>query len=161
MGIRFTGDVLATKVISFGYTHGAPPDADHVEDVRSEHYSPKAWKAAGKRIAKAAKGRGTLAIGDKHGQTRAVKIADHAAKHLGVTATHRDKGKQAVMPLLPGKDQSVISENIRDMRNAGHPEDQAVAAAMRKAGMGKKPKSGKMKKMKKASMPKMKTAIKA
>lgn len=139
------------KVISFGYSHGAAPaEADHVEDVRSEHYNPKDWKVAGKRIAKAAKGKRVLAIGDKHGQIRAPRIAEHAAKHLGVAVTHRDKGKQAAMPLLPGKSQSVISENIREMRNAGHPEDQAVAAAMRNA------KTPKKKKMKKMSVPKMK-----
>jgi hypothetical protein len=152
------------KVISFGYDHGAPPEADHVVDVRAEHYNPKAWKVAGKRIAKKAKG-GTVAVGDKHGQMRAPKIADHVAKHLGIKATHRDKGKAAVMPLLPGDDQSVISENIRDMRIAGHPEDQAVAAAMKNAGKMKTPKMKKkgMKKvgMKKPMMPKVKMGMKA
>lgn len=146
-------------VVSFGYDHGeAPAEADYVEDVRGEHYNPKDWKVAGKRIAKKAKGAGILAIGDKHGQKRAPKIAEHAAKHLGATVTHRDKGKRKAMPLLPGKSQSVISENIREMRNAGHPEDQAVAAAMRNAGKMKKPKGKKvsMKKMKGAKMPKMK-----
>lgn len=33
------------------------------------------------------------------------------------------------MPLLPGKDPSVIQTNIREMIQAGHPENQAVAAA--------------------------------
>jgi hypothetical protein len=149
------------KVISFGYSHGAAPEADHVVDVRAEHYNPKAWKAAGDRIAKQAKG-GSVAVGDKHGQTRAVHIANHVAKRMGAKATHRDKGKKAVMPLLPGDDQSVISENIREMRNAGHPEDQAVAASMRMAGKMKKPKMKKkgMKKMgmKKPMMPRMKKA---
>lgn len=37
------------------------------------------------------------------------------------------------MPLMKGSSREVISENIREMRNAGHPEDQAVAAAMRMA----------------------------
>ena len=37
------------------------------------------------------------------------------------------------MPLLKGNSQSVISENIREMRNAGHPEAQAVAASLRQA----------------------------
>lgn len=34
------------------------------------------------------------------------------------------------MPLTPGSSQSVISRNIREMRRAGHPQDQSVAAAM-------------------------------
>jgi hypothetical protein len=38
------------------------------------------------------------------------------------------------MPLSKGKSQAVISENIREMMKAGHPQDQAVAAAMRMAG---------------------------
>lgn len=33
------------------------------------------------------------------------------------------------MPLLPGKDPSVISHNIGEMLKAGHPEKVAVAAA--------------------------------
>jgi hypothetical protein len=37
------------------------------------------------------------------------------------------------MPLLHGKSQKVISHNIREMEKAGHPHDQAVAAAMRQA----------------------------
>jgi hypothetical protein len=42
------------------------------------------------------------------------------------------------MPLLPGKKN--IGHNIEEMQNAGHPHDVAVAAAMRKAGVPKKPK---------------------
>ncbi len=41
------------------------------------------------------------------------------------------------MPLKKGKSKKVISENIREMRAAGHPEAQSVAAALsqaRKAG---------------------------
>jgi len=34
------------------------------------------------------------------------------------------------MPLRKGSSQKTISHNIREMRDAGHPEDQAVAAAM-------------------------------
>jgi hypothetical protein len=38
------------------------------------------------------------------------------------------------MPLKKGKSEKVIAENIREMRKAGHPQQQAVAAAMRTAG---------------------------
>jgi hypothetical protein len=46
------------------------------------------------------------------------------------------------MPLLKGSDPSVISENIRTERNAGKPEDQAIAIAMHTAHKDK-PKKGK------------------
>lgn len=42
------------------------------------------------------------------------------------------------MPLLSGSSQEVISHNIAEMIKAGHPKDQAVAAAMDKAGKHKK-----------------------
>ena len=42
------------------------------------------------------------------------------------------------MPLKSGKSQKIISKNIREMIKSGHPKDQAVAAAMRKAGKSKK-----------------------
>ena len=35
------------------------------------------------------------------------------------------------MPLKKGKSKAVVSSNIREMVAAGHPQDQAVAAAMR------------------------------
>ena len=38
------------------------------------------------------------------------------------------------MPLSPGSDQPTISKNIREMIAAGHPQKQAVAAALRNAG---------------------------
>lgn len=37
------------------------------------------------------------------------------------------------MPLTPGKSQATISSNIREMQDAGHPHDQAVAAALSEA----------------------------
>ena len=45
------------------------------------------------------------------------------------------------MPLKPGADKETISFNIREMLAAGHPRDQAIAAAMneaRKSSGGKK-----------------------
>ncbi len=38
------------------------------------------------------------------------------------------------MPLLRGKSEAVISSNIREMMHHGHPQKQAIAAAMRQAG---------------------------
>jgi hypothetical protein len=43
------------------------------------------------------------------------------------------------MPLRKGSSKKIISSNIREMRKAGYPQKQAVAASMRSAG---KPKSG-------------------
>lgn len=37
------------------------------------------------------------------------------------------------MPLLPGTSHAVISENIRELRSSGHPEDQAIAIALHKS----------------------------
>lgn len=37
------------------------------------------------------------------------------------------------MPLHSGKSQATISRNIKEMVHAGHPQKQAVAAAMHKA----------------------------
>ena len=42
------------------------------------------------------------------------------------------------MPLLKGKSDSVISANIRELRNSGKPEAQAIAIAYSKAGRSKK-----------------------
>ena len=49
------------------------------------------------------------------------------------------------MPLKKGTSKSVISRNIKEMKKAGHPQEQAVAASLnqaRKSG-GKIPKAGK------------------
>jgi hypothetical protein len=37
------------------------------------------------------------------------------------------------MPLHKGKSKEVVSENIREMVEAGHPQKQAVAAALNQA----------------------------
>lgn len=37
------------------------------------------------------------------------------------------------MPLKPGTSEEIVSENIEEMKASGHPQDQAVAAAMAKA----------------------------
>lgn len=44
------------------------------------------------------------------------------------------------MPLMEGSSDEVISENIREMMHAGHPQKQAIAAAYQKAGRGRKKK---------------------
>ena len=41
------------------------------------------------------------------------------------------------MPLKKGKSKAVVSMNIKEMMAAGHPQKQAVAAAMRMAGRPK------------------------
>ena len=46
------------------------------------------------------------------------------------------------MPLHKGSSKKVIGENIREMRRAGHPEAQAVAAAMHVAYDNPKKKKG-------------------
>jgi hypothetical protein len=45
------------------------------------------------------------------------------------------------MPLKSGKSQKTISGNISEMMHAGHPQKQAIAAAMNKAGKSR-PKGG-------------------
>jgi len=49
--------------------------------------------------------------------------------------------KEDSMPLKKGKSKEAISHNIRAEREAGKPQDQAVAIAMSKAGKKKKPQS--------------------
>jgi len=42
------------------------------------------------------------------------------------------------VPLSKGRSQKAISGNISEMIKAGHPKDQAIAAALDKAGKSKK-----------------------
>jgi hypothetical protein len=42
------------------------------------------------------------------------------------------------MPLKSGKGKKVVSQNVREMVKAGHPQRQAVAAALKKAGRARK-----------------------
>jgi len=44
------------------------------------------------------------------------------------------------VPLKKGKSKKVISQNIREMMRAGHPQKQSIAAAMNKAGKSRKKK---------------------
>jgi hypothetical protein len=44
------------------------------------------------------------------------------------------------MPLKKGRSKATIKANIREMIHAGHPQKQAVAAAMKKAGKSRKKK---------------------
>jgi len=41
------------------------------------------------------------------------------------------------MPLLKGKSEKTISKNIKELRESGRPEKQAVAIAMHEAGKSK------------------------
>lgn len=46
------------------------------------------------------------------------------------------------MPLKAGKSKETISSNIREMVHSGHPQKQAVAAALSKAREASRPKGG-------------------
>lgn len=41
------------------------------------------------------------------------------------------------MPLKPGSSDKSISENIKELMKAGHPKEQAIAIALKKAGKSK------------------------
>jgi hypothetical protein len=47
------------------------------------------------------------------------------------------------MPLMKGKSKEVISANIRELRNSGRPQDQAIAIALERAGKSNKRKKSK------------------
>jgi len=49
------------------------------------------------------------------------------------------------MPLKKGSSRATISSNIREMRAAGHPQRQAVAAAMRQARKSRRSRRGRRK----------------
>ncbi len=113
------------KVVSFGYDYGGPPEgADHVEDVRNVAYKPSAWKAHAKAIVGRSKGKKVIAVGDKHGHTRAPKIAAHVAHTLGGPVSHRDQHKPRLL-----KGQS--GENTRALKHAGMTEADATKVAVR------------------------------
>ena len=42
------------------------------------------------------------------------------------------------MPLKKGRSKKAVSENIRELRHSGRPQAQAVAIAMKKAGLSRK-----------------------
>jgi hypothetical protein len=48
------------------------------------------------------------------------------------------------MPLLKGNSDEVVSQNIRELRNSGRPERQAVAIALERAGKSNKNKRKKL-----------------
>ncbi|MBP7074072.1 MAG: hypothetical protein KBA81_01650 [Rhabdochlamydiaceae bacterium] len=47
------------------------------------------------------------------------------------------------MPLKKGKSDEIVSENIRELMHAGHPQKQAIAIALKTAGKSRKKKSKK------------------
>lgn len=44
------------------------------------------------------------------------------------------------MPLIKGSSNDIVSSNVRELRNSGYAEDQAVAIALSKAGRSNKQK---------------------
>lgn len=45
------------------------------------------------------------------------------------------------MPLKSGKSRTIVSDNVRELKKSGRPQNQAVAIALAKAGKSKKRKS--------------------
>src|SRR5262245_19284610 len=88
-----------------------------LEPAHAEH------GAAGHAGKVRAQSRGLACADQEHAPT--IPIADHV------------RGSETLMPLKKGKSQKTVSGNIREMIKAGHPQNQAVAAAMRMAGKPK------------------------
>lgn len=50
-----------------------------------------------------------------------------------------EKAKGVLVPLMKGSSRNIVSENIRELMKAGHPENQAIAIAMKQSGQSKPP----------------------
>lgn len=121
-----------TRLVTFGFDHGEPPAADRVFDVRSSKYNSQSWQDKAEEIANEIEPGETVAIGCKHGETRSVHIANHVKDLLGdCEVKHLDKGKHNTMPLIHSSSDDAVSENIRELRHSGYPEEQAIAIAKR------------------------------
>lgn len=55
------------------------------------------------------------------------------AQHSPNYVMNESKNKGNKMPLMKGRSQKVIGENISEMESAGHPKDQAIAASLNEA----------------------------
>ena len=121
-----------TRIVSFGYDHGDPPEADRVFDIRHTRYNKESWDREAERIHSETTPGERVAIGDKHGHTRSVQVAERVAKELepDVSLKHRDQHKPH---LLKGKTHGVVSENVRTLKHQGLSEADAVRVAGKKA----------------------------
>jgi Uncharacterized protein conserved in bacteria (DUF2213) len=92
----------------------------------------------------------TIPGGEYHAMKYDEELTNIGFTHLALVANPRyedcrifvnSKGAKLIkennMPLKEGTSDEVISHNIEEMVKAGHPKDQAVAAAMKKAGRSK------------------------